>query len=137
MKILGIFIAVFSVFSINNAQAGSALICEASGKIDGITSIHAEDSNPAPEACVEINGKDVHCAKGSIMDLQIEVSSTTQTGIGTIQVLIEKVELPTQTAYILKKVFNCDWVNGEEHCGMNSPEVELQREMMNCNLIRE
>ena len=144
MKYLGILMAISVLFSINNSYAASALICEASGKMNGITVIHAEDSNPAPEVCVASSVKlppvpefeVVHCSKGSIFDSSIEVSVLKEKGIGTSRVFIEKAILPTEIVYILKETFACDTALGEERCS-DSSETVVQREILNCNLIRE
>ena len=131
MKNLGLVIAVSItlLMTTTNAFAGTELVCEARGKVDGIIEIHAQDSYPEKQYCVfstaqkgslpKVETK--FCSNGSIDDSTVLLSSELQNGIGTTQVKIQK----NADTYTLVKTFDCDWVNGEEHCQMNSPTDRL------------
>jgi len=138
MKNLGILIAVLMTAS--SAFAGTELVCGAKGKVNGIMEIHAQDSFPEQQYCaistidspaprVEVK----FCSNGSIDDSSVLIASATQTGIGTTQVKLEKAG----DVYTLVKTFDCDWINGEEHCGMNSPTEILAKEIVDCMMVRE
>lgn len=132
---------ILASFLSQNANAASQLICKASGAIDGITSIHAEDSNSEPKICVAINegtkSEKVNCSQGSIMDSTVEVSSNLEIGKGTTKTVIVKTETTSQPIYTLKQTFTCDWSNDEEHCSISAPEKVLQTEALDCQIVRE
>lgn len=130
MKKLGILIALLITV---NAHAGTALICEAQGLVDKIISLHAEESFPAKQVCTMINDDKVTCVDGALTDPSLELSSVYQAGIGTTRVVLQHRGMD----YQLSKTFDCDWINGEEHCGMNTPTQILAEEDINCMMVRE
>jgi hypothetical protein len=135
MKNLGILIALMTLantYSIT-AHAGTALICEAQGLVDKIIAIHSEEAFPEKQVCTMINDDKVTCVNGALTDLSLELSSVYQAGIGTTRVVLQHRGMD----YQLSKTFDCDWINGEEHCGMNTPTETLAEEDINCMMVRD
>ena len=130
MKNFGILIAVLGLFSVSHSYASTELTCEASGKIDGISFLRISDLKS--QVCVLVNDRDLHCAKGTKDDSSIEVKNNLEIGFGTTRIVIEKSTSPSGS-YTMKKVFACDWVNGEDRCAPYEPEVTIQSESIICN----
>ena len=127
---------MFVLVSFSHAQvarAQDALICEATGKVDGIVTLHAEEAFPEQQVCVMKNSTTIHCAAGTFTSKSIEISSDLQNGIGTTKVVLEI----NGDSYRLVKTFDCDWINGEEHCSMGEPTQTLATETISCSLVRE
>ncbi len=142
MKITAILLSVL-LGSVQSANAQSSyhvkpgvdmLICKATGKVDGITSLFLTETNQSGQLCGGFKkGEAVAsalCIKGDLTsDLNVLEAQAVQYGENTLSLRYHE-----KTGFSLVKAFECDW-NHEEKCLPGVEEV-LAEEVMDCYISK-